>query len=123
MPYLVFGLAIALVILCFTLRRVKTRARENDRQSLELEARQMLGDFCSEDVEHLREENAIMRNLLLDIIENEASLANTRCPVELRLRSINRTARRRELFGEAVVFLDRSAAPEIRLPQSARQAS
>lgn len=97
-------------------RFVAAKANMSDCERHELDARRLMGDLRADDVQHLREENAIMRNLLLDMIENEASLFDVMDPCERTRRSKARAARRRELFGEAVVLLDKGAAPKIRIP-------
>ncbi len=58
----------------------------------------------------LREENGVMRNLLIDMVENEASLAvATRMSEVERNRAINaRTTRRKEVFGEAILVLQQA---------------
>ncbi len=55
----------------------------------------------------LKEENGVMRNLLIDMVENEASLAKAAEMTEAqRSRAITaRTRRRRELFGEALLAI------------------
>ncbi|MDM9627614.1 hypothetical protein QTL95_17060 [Rhizobium sp. S152] len=57
----------------------------------------------------ITEENGVLRNLLIDIVENEASLSKSaQMTEEERVRATNaRTARRRELFGEALLALKR----------------
>jgi len=116
MLYTFLGLC-ALIGAAASCRFLAARISAVDCDLWELEARRLLGDLRADEVETLKEENAIMRNLLLDIVENEASLANCNSAAERTLRSKQRTARRRELFGEAIVLLDKSAAPKIRLPQ------
>jgi hypothetical protein len=83
----------------------------------ELLARRLLDGARIDEVKDLREENAVMRNLLRDMVENESSLANCQSMEERMRRHKNRTARRRELFGEAIVLLDHAAAPSIKIPQ------
>jgi len=64
----------------------------------------------STELYRLREENGVMRNLLIDMVENEASLADatTMSDVE-RTRAANaRTLRRREVFGEAILVLQQT---------------
>ncbi|NKL21816.1 hypothetical protein [Rhizobium leguminosarum] len=60
---------------------------------------------------HLREENGVMRNLLIDMVENEASLATAAEMTEFQRSQavISRTVRRRELFGEALLVLRKTA--------------
>ena len=59
----------------------------------------------------LREEVAVMRNFLIDFVENEASMAGIASDapdVEKKRRSDARIARRRELFGEAIFILQKA---------------
>lgn len=116
MIYVVLGIVV-LIVAFAACRHLASRVHLADNDLLE--ARELLEDLRADEIDHLKEENAVMRNLLLDFVENEASLANISCPMERSLRGRSRIARRRELFGEAVVFLDKSAAPTIKIPQSA----
>jgi hypothetical protein len=58
----------------------------------------------------LREENGVMRNLLIDMVENEASLPVAAKMSEVqRNRAINaRTKRRKEVLGEAILVLQQA---------------
>lgn len=80
-------------------------------------ARRLLDELRADDIAGLKEQNAVMRNLLLDIVENEASLVGVGSDAlgEQSRRYKDRLARRRELYGEAVVLLDGDAAPVIRI--------
>ncbi len=64
----------------------------------------------STELYRLREENGVMRNLLIDMVENEASLADATTMSEVeRTRAANaRTLRRREVFGEAILVLQQT---------------
>jgi len=64
----------------------------------------------STELYRLREENGVMRNLLIDMVENEASLADATTMSEVeRTRATNaRTLRRREVFGEAILVLQQT---------------
>jgi low affinity Fe/Cu permease len=56
---------------------------------------------------HLREQNGVLRNLLIDMVENEGSVApvSVKTPAEHDRAARTRVQRRRELFGEAVFVL------------------
>ncbi len=64
----------------------------------------------STELYRLREENGVMRNLLIDMVENEASLADATTMSEVeRTRAANaQTLRRREVFGEAILLLQQT---------------
>ncbi|EJC80654.1 hypothetical protein Rleg4DRAFT_2289 [Rhizobium leguminosarum bv. trifolii WSM2297] len=64
------------------------------------------------EVMRLREQNAVMRNLLLDMVENEASVETDRPKTEQARAFSARTLRRREIFGEAVFVLEQSERPQ-----------
>lgn len=71
----------------------------------------------------LREENNVMRNLLIDMVENEASLADTANMSENeRSRARNaRTLRRKEVFGEALLVLQQTKRARPIRPRSSVQ--
>lgn len=114
MLYTLLGLCVlfGVAALCRFLTAISSREGSDTSK---LEAFRMLSEFSAEDVQHLKEENAVMRNLLLDMVENEASLFEVTDPAERSRRSKCRIARRRELFGEAVMVLDKDAAPRVRI--------
>jgi hypothetical protein len=63
------------------------------------------------ELSRLSEENGVMRNLLIDMVENEASVptANSNPLSVEQARAINaRTRRRREIFGEAIFVLQQT---------------
>ncbi|PZM10884.1 hypothetical protein [Rhizobium tubonense] len=65
----------------------------------------------------LKEENVVMRNLLIDMIENETSVptATSSPPSEEQARAINaRIRRRREIFGEAIFVLQQAETSSTR---------
>jgi hypothetical protein len=64
------------------------------------------------EVMHLREQNAVMRNLLLDMVENETSVATDQTKSEQARALSARTKRRREIFGEAVFVLQQNERPQ-----------
>jgi hypothetical protein len=59
---------------------------------------------------HLREQNGVLRNLLIDMLENEGSVAPalTKSPTEQDRVMKGRIQRRREIFGEAVFVLQQA---------------
>ncbi|KQV83167.1 hypothetical protein [Rhizobium sp. Root1220] len=58
----------------------------------------------------LREANGVMRNLLIDIVESEASLADATnmSQIEMTRATKARAMRRREVFGEAILVLQQT---------------
>ena len=59
------------------------------------------------ELDNLREQNLVMRNLLIDMLENEGTVAlvATTTPAEQERAIKARIHRRREIFGEAVFAL------------------
>ena len=64
------------------------------------------------EVMHLREQNMVMRNLLLDMVENEASFETNQPKTEQARAFSARIQRRREIFGEAVFVLQQGERPQ-----------
>jgi len=64
------------------------------------------------EVMHLREQNMVMRNLLLDMVENEASFETDHPKTEQARAFSARIQRRREIFGEAVFVLQQGERPQ-----------
>jgi hypothetical protein len=86
-------------------------------------ARKLGGSKQLEEMKRLQEESTVMRNILLDMVENEASLMgiNEQTPPAVKSRRLEaRTARRRELFGEAMVVLQKGPPRQIRIPHPAK---
>lgn len=99
---------------------VKTRLVEKDIN--EVIARKLLTSKHSVELKRLQDENGVMRNLIIDMVENEASLMgmSEKTPADEATRRVNaRGHRRRELFAEAVVVLDRVKKPSARVPHHA----
>jgi hypothetical protein len=71
------------------------------------------------ELRQLREENRVMRNLLMDMVENEASIAgmNMETPDAERARLMAiRGQRRREIFGETLFVLQNPQTKTIKAP-------
>ncbi len=66
---------------------------------------------------HLKEQNCVMRNLLIDMLENEGSVTPpaTKTPAEHDRAVKARIRRRREIFGEAVFLLQQSGHPRSKI--------
>ena len=60
---------------------------------------------------HLREQNGVLRNLLIDMLENESSIGPTltKSRAEQDRAMKGRIQRRREIFGEAVFVLQQAS--------------
>lgn len=64
-----------------------------------------------------REENAVMRNLLIDLVENETSTAARMVdatPADQRRHASSRVQRYKEILSEAAYVVQRSGAPGIK---------
>lgn len=107
MLYLI--LTLCAVVCTFFIARflaIKTRLAEkavDDVIALKLKTSPLIGEL-----DRLREENGVIRNLLMDMIENEASVP----PANVTLTEAERTRaiiiarqRRREIFGEAIYLI------------------
>lgn len=83
----------------------KTRLVEKDIENTI--ARKISKSSLNVELLRLKEENGVLRNLLLDMVENEASVAKAapQTPGQKNLAMSARTQRRREIFGEAIFAL------------------
>lgn len=98
----------ALVSAVFFARYMMAKTRLAEENIDSVLRRKLNGNKDLRDTKRLREEASVMRNLVLDIIENESSLMgiSNLTPYEEKKRRLDaRTARRRELFGEAMILL------------------
>ena len=99
--------AIALTIAGVGLLAAKKRQIE--QQIADVVARKLKAgrDALCAEATVLREENGVLRNLLMDIAENEATArVIAKAPEEVKTRlTANRAARRRELMAEVDVVL------------------
>lgn len=118
MFYLVLSLC-AVTVTFFVSRYLVLKARLVEKNINEVIARKLLESKHTEELNRHREDISVMRNLLIDMVENEASLAGVdeNTPAEERARRFNaRTVRRRELFGEALAVLQKAKAKPLRIP-------
>ena len=107
MFYLVLGLC-AVVMTFFVARYFALKARLVEKTINETIARKLLTSKHSAELHRLREENGVVRNLLKDMLENEASAAafNREIPPAEKQRIAGAiTQRRREIFAEAMFTL------------------
>src|SRR5688572_4618683 len=83
----------------------KTRLVEQDIEKTI--ARKMSKSPLNVELLRLKEENGVLRNLLIDMVENEASVAKAapQTPDEKNRVMNARMHRRREIFGEAIFAL------------------
>ncbi|MGB8286577.1 hypothetical protein ELI48_11530 [Rhizobium ruizarguesonis] len=103
-------LAVCAMFLTFSFGRyLSARTRLVEKTIDETITRKLSASPIKIELARLKEENGVMRNLLTDMVENEASLAQASHMSEAdRARAIDsRTARRREIFGEALLVLRR----------------
>lgn len=108
---LYLSLSLSIIICTFFVARffaAKTRYMENDIDATI--ARKLSTSPVSVEMRRLTEENGVLRNLLIDMVENEASVprqtSKTANEVDLAMKA--RTERRREIFGEAVFTLQQA---------------
>ena len=105
------SLSLSIIICTFFVARflaAKTRLVERDTDATI--ARKLKTSPINVELERLTEENGVLRNLLIDIVENEASVPrqtpDTTNEVNLAMKA--RMQRRREIFGEAVFNLQKA---------------
>jgi len=100
-----------LTITFFVARYLAAKARLAEKAIDDAISRKLASSPVNYDFTRLSEENSVMRNLLLDLVENEGSVAIAMAP-DAAARAFNlRTQRRREIFGEAVFLLQQTAKP------------
>lgn len=110
MFYLVLGLCAAIVTF-FVARYFAVKTRLVEKTINETIARKLLTSKHSAELQRLREENGVMRNLLVDMLENEASVTavNQSASSTEKQRVVSAIAqRRREIFAEAMYTLQHS---------------
>ncbi|TBF40554.1 hypothetical protein [Rhizobium leguminosarum] len=115
-------LAICAVFLTFAIGRyLSAKTRLVEKTIDETISRKLSASPIKTELSRLKEENGVMRNLLTDMVENEASLAQASYMSEAdKARAIEaRTTRRREIFGEALLVLrrprERSASRQLNI--------
>jgi hypothetical protein len=108
MPY--FLTALALIVAAFAICRYywsKTRLVEKEIEKVI--ARKFASGEHGVMIAKLREDNAIMRNLLLDLVENEAVSTPTAFSADRAQVRDSKIQRYREILAETVSFLQRDA--------------
>lgn len=128
MFYVLISLSVAFSICVavstfFFARYLAAKTRLVEKNIDDVIAGKLSGNKQLGELKRLREETTVMRNLLLDMVENEASLVgmNEQTPSDVKQRRLDaRTARRRELFGEAMVILQKGPPRQIRIPHPAK---
>jgi hypothetical protein len=121
MLYLCLALC-AMFLTFFVGRFFSAKTRLVERTIDETIARKLSASPINIELARLKEENGVMRNLLIDMVENEASLAQaTHMSEAEKARAMNsRALRRREIFGEAIFALQhmgdaRNSAPNLQI--------
>ena len=104
------NLVLTLCVLASTFlvgRFLAAKTRMVEQKIEETIERKLSSSPLNSELARLREENGIMRNLLIDMVENEASLVDAADMSETeRSRAMSaRTLRRKEVFGEALMVL------------------
>jgi hypothetical protein len=108
---LYLSLSLSIIVCAFFVARflaAKTRLVEKDIDATI--ARKLSTSPVSAEMRRLTEENGVLRNLLIDMVENEASVPRQTSETanEVKLAIEARTRRRREIFGEAVFTLQQA---------------
>ncbi|MGO6895442.1 hypothetical protein ACCT15_16205 [Rhizobium ruizarguesonis] len=102
--------ACAIVVTFFIARYCAAKTRLVDDKLNKVIADKFAQSDYARELARLREDNGVMRNLLIDIVENDANpriLATVSPEEKSRLRA-DRIKRHRELFAEAVFVLKHS---------------
>lgn len=100
-----------LVVTFFVARYLASKTRLVEKAIDDAISRKLASSRVKNDLTRLNEENAMMRNLLIDLVENEGSVAIAMAPDDAARAFNLRTQRRREIFGEAVFLLQQTANP------------
>ncbi|WP_426122806.1 hypothetical protein [Pararhizobium sp. PWRC1-1] len=113
---LYLSISLSIIICTFFIARflaATTRLVEKDINATI--ARKLSTSPVSADMRRLTEENGVLRNLLIDMVENEASVPRQTSETanEVKLAIEARTRRRREIFGEAVFTLQQAGKSRI----------
>lgn len=115
MLFVVFGAcAVALTFAAISLMAAKRRLVDHEIEAVIAKKLSTRRDALTQEVLDLREANGVMRNLLMDIAENEATaniVNDLPEPVTTRIAS-TRVARRRELLAETEAVLKASYAKD-----------
>lgn len=101
-------LALCAMFLTFSVGRyLAARTRLVEKTIEETIDRKLSVSPINIELARLKEENGVMRNLLIDMVENETSLSQTtQMSTADKARAENsRRLRRREIFGEAIFTL------------------
>ncbi|WP_017965648.1 hypothetical protein [Rhizobium leguminosarum] len=101
-------LAVCAMFLTFSVGRyLSARTRLVEKTIDETIARKLSMSPIQIELARLKEENGVMRNLLIDMVENETSISQTtQMSTADKARAENsRRLRRREIFGEAIFTL------------------
>ncbi|KAA0684821.1 hypothetical protein DTW90_35785 [Neorhizobium sp. P12A] len=107
MPYVILALC-AVVCTFFLARLLVAKTCLVEKAIEDTIARKLSAAAPKVELERLREENGVMRNLLIDMVENEgaSSSAKSQMSAAESKQAMNaRMQRRREIFGEAVYLL------------------
>ncbi|MBY3417061.1 hypothetical protein HFN87_27770 [Rhizobium laguerreae] len=119
MLYLCLALC-AVISTFFVGRFLSAKTRLVEKSIDETIARRLSVSPITTELAALKEENGVMRNLLIDMVENETSLSQT-TPMSKadKARAENsRRLRRREIFGEAIFTLQRTQDTQRSAPYS-----
>ncbi|NTH25638.1 hypothetical protein G6K83_11200 [Agrobacterium rhizogenes] len=101
----------AVVCTYFVARFFAAKARLAESAIDKVIAQKLEGSPLIGELDRLREENGVMRNLLIDMIENEASMSSGNVTeAELARAVIAARRRRREIFGEAAYLVRQTQA-------------
>jgi hypothetical protein len=110
MPYMILALC-AVVSTFFLARLVAAKTRLVEKAIEDTIARKLSIAAPKIELDRLREENGVMRNLLIDMVENEGASGSAKSQMsaaESKQAMNVRMQRRREIFGEAIYLLQQT---------------
>lgn len=110
MPYMILALC-AVVCTFFIARLLAAKTRFVEKAIEQAIARKLSTAAPMIELDRLREENGVMRNLLIDMVENEGSAGSAKSDISSAERAVALSARmqrRREIFGEAIYLLQQA---------------
>ncbi|TBD84807.1 hypothetical protein [Rhizobium ruizarguesonis] len=119
MLYLCFALC-AMFLTFSAGRYLSARTRLVEKTIDETIARKLSVSPIKIELARLKEDNGVMRNLLIDMVENETSISPTThmSKADKARAEDSRRLRRREIFGEAIFTLQRTQNTQSTAPYS-----
>ncbi|WP_426231729.1 hypothetical protein [Pararhizobium sp. DWP3-4] len=119
MLYLILAMS-AIICTFFIGRFFAAKTRLVEKAIDDIVVRKLSNSRTNIELSRLREQNGVMRNLLIDMLENEGPVVSAvaKTPSEQDRAAKARVQRRREIFGEAVFALQQAGNAQQDVPYS-----